>query len=148
MKCMCCGEEFEYQTPDGECFCDNCGEKILTPSEMSKVMESAPEVGSKIQFGNYDWIVLHIKDCKALLLCDKIIEKRYYHPITETSGHDGEEVYVTWYDSNLCLYLNGVSYWYQGRGFYDTFGSIVINGSSVTDEAIGIRPALWIKLWC
>ena len=36
-------------------------------------------IGDIIQFGGHDWRVLDVRDGKALLLSDKIIEKRPYH---------------------------------------------------------------------
>ena len=62
------------------------------------------EVGDKIIFGNYSWIVLDMQKDKALLLTESIIEQRSYHDAY---------VNVTWADCALRKYLNGE--------FYSTF---------------------------
>ncbi|MBE6052988.1 MAG: hypothetical protein E7212_03590 [Clostridium sartagoforme] len=62
------------------------------------------QIGDKISFGNYSWIVLDIQNDKALIITEYIIEQRSYH-----------DAYVetTWADCALRKYLNGE--------FYDTF---------------------------
>jgi len=37
------------------------------------------QIGDKLSFGNYSWIVLDIQDDKALLLTEFIIEQGSYH---------------------------------------------------------------------
>jgi len=62
------------------------------------------KVGDIIQFGGYDWHVLKVKDESALIISDKILEKREYNK---------EWVSVTWETCTLRAYLNG--------DFYDSF---------------------------
>lgn len=64
------------------------------------------QVGDKISFGNFTWVVLDIQDDKALIITEYIIEHRPYH-----------DAYVetTWADCAMRKYLNGE--------FYDTFDS-------------------------
>jgi hypothetical protein len=60
---------------------------------------SAIEADDMIQFGGYDWRVLEVKDGKALILSDKILDRRSYH---KSSG--------TWETSEIRQYLNGQFY--------------------------------------
>ncbi|MDR0197277.1 MAG: DUF6273 domain-containing protein, partial [Oscillospiraceae bacterium] len=61
--------------------------------------------GDIIKFGGYDWRVLDVKDGKALIITDKIIETRAYNEkFTD----------VTWEICDLRAYLNGE--------FYNSFG--------------------------
>jgi hypothetical protein len=63
-----------------------------------------PKIGEIIKFGNYDWRVLDVQDGRALLLSDRIIEKRkYHHSLIKT----------TWSECELRGYLNDE--------FYNTF---------------------------
>lgn len=65
------------------------------------------QVGDKIVFGSYDWRVLDIKNDRALIITECIIEQRPYH-----------EAYIdtTWADCSLRKYLNGE--------FYDAFSTV------------------------
>lgn len=56
------------------------------------------KINDVIQFGVYRWIVLEIKIDKALIISEKIIEKRPYH---KTYAE------VTWETCDLRSYLNG-----------------------------------------
>ncbi|MDR0964525.1 MAG: serine/threonine protein kinase [Clostridium sp.] len=70
---------------------DNNAQTILPPSNLT--------IGQRdVAFGDYTWRVLDIQDGKALLLSEKIIEKRAYI---------NEAVDITWEESNLRKYLNG-----------------------------------------
>lgn len=51
----------------------------------------------KVTLGGYAWRVLDIQNDKALLLCDKVIEKKPYHE---------ERVEITWEKCDLRKYLN------------------------------------------
>ena len=64
------------------------------------------EVGDNIPFGKYLWRVLKIKDGKALLLSDRIIENRKYN---ESNTN------VTWETCTLRRYLN--------EEFYNSFSA-------------------------
>ena len=68
---------------------------------------NTPNVNKSISFGDYEWRVLDVQDGQALLLCDKVIEKRCYHP-TLTA--------VTWEECELRGYLNGTFYDLLGDG--------------------------------
>jgi hypothetical protein len=57
-------------------------------------------VGDMIQLGGLDWLVLAVEDGKALVLSDKVLERRAYQS-------DGEK---TWESSDLREYLNGSFY--------------------------------------
>jgi hypothetical protein len=58
-------------------------------------------VGDMIQLGGYDWLVLDIQDSKALIISDKILEKRAYH---------SEAVDITWEHSDIREFLNSSFY--------------------------------------
>lgn len=64
------------------------------------------QVGDKIVFGSYDWQVLAIKNDRALIITECIIEQRSYHKVYKD---------ITWADCSLREYLNGE--------FYDTFAT-------------------------
>jgi hypothetical protein len=53
--------------------------------------------GDIIKFGNYNWLVLNIKDERALIITEDIIELRWYH---------NEFIDITWADCELRNYLN------------------------------------------
>jgi len=67
---------------------------------------SPPEKGSIIRFGDNDWRVLDhdVQNNKALILSERIIEKRHYH-------HKLSE--ITWSECEMRYYLN--------ETFYNTF---------------------------
>lgn len=54
-----------------------------------------------ITFGKYNWRVLHLKDGRALIITEDIIELRWYH---------NEFVDITWADCDLRKYLNNEFY--------------------------------------
>ena len=56
-----------------------------------------PKVGSIIPFGDYGWRVLDVQNGKALILSEKIIEKRGYHEVSASP---------TWEKCSLRYYLN------------------------------------------
>lgn len=62
------------------------------------------QIGDKLSFGNYTWIVLDVQADRALIITEYIIEQRSYN-----------DAYVdtTWADCALRKYLNG--------DFYDAF---------------------------
>lgn len=62
------------------------------------------QIGDKIKFGNYKWVVLDIQNDKSLIITEYIIEQRSYHNAYE---------HITWADCGLREYLNGE--------FYDRF---------------------------
>ena len=66
-----------------------------TPSGGESSFSVSANVGDIIQFGGYDWRVLEVKDGKALILSDKILTIRPYHPSS-----------ITWAESELREYLN------------------------------------------
>jgi len=65
------------------------------------------QVGDKTVFGSYDWQVLEIKNDRALIITECIIEQRPYHD---------DYTDITWADCSLREYLNGE--------FYDTFVTV------------------------
>lgn len=68
--------------------------------------DTAPIVGSLLQFGHYDWRILEIKDNAALIISDRVLETHKYHDQCES---------VTWESCSLRRYLN--------ENFYDNFNS-------------------------
>jgi hypothetical protein len=60
-----------------------------------------PKIGDVIDFAFDDWRVLDVQNGQALLLSEKIIEKRAYHP---------SFVDITWEKCELRSYLNGAFY--------------------------------------
>ena len=54
-----------------------------------------------IIFGNYNWRVLDIKEDKALIITENIVELRWYH---------NEFVEITWVDCEIRRYLNNEFY--------------------------------------
>jgi len=57
--------------------------------------------GGKIRFGKFDWYVLDKQDGKALIITEKVIEKRPYHH---------KECEITWEMCDIRQYLNGEFY--------------------------------------
>ena len=64
-----------------------------------------PQIGDIISFGENEWRVLDIQDGKALLLSDKVVEKRAYHQ---------SKTDIIWAECDLRHHLNGE--------FYDSLG--------------------------
>ena len=62
--------------------------------------DNAGEAGEIIQFGGYDWRVLEVRDGKALVISEDIVEANVY----DLAAADG----VTWETSFLRTYLNGI----------------------------------------
>ena len=63
------------------------------------------EIGSIHSFAALDWHVLDVQNGKALLLSDKVIEKKAYHSLFAA---------ITWEECELRSYLDGA--------FYNSFG--------------------------
>jgi hypothetical protein len=61
------------------------------------ISSSVPSVGDVIEFGGYEWRVLEVRDGKALILSENIIERRAYHRNWEN---------VTWAESSIRQWLN------------------------------------------
>ena len=59
------------------------------------------QIGDKVKFGGYDWLVLDIKDGAALIITEYIIQKRSYHNKYKD---------ITWAECSLREYLNGEFY--------------------------------------
>jgi len=72
--------------------CPDCGAPI-------KPIPVPP--GGKIRFGAYDWFILDQQDDRALILTEKVIEKRAYHHC---------ECEITWETCDMRQYLNGEFY--------------------------------------
>jgi len=77
-------------------------EKKEIPAEVGKM----PSIGDTVQFSDYTWKVIDTKDKYALILSEKLIEKRWYHD---------KPVSTTWEQCSLRKYLNGM--------FYNTFSA-------------------------
>jgi len=59
------------------------------------------KAGDIIQFGNYGWRVLEVRNDAALIITEEVVEKRVYH----TSPVD-----ITWAECDMRKYLNGEFY--------------------------------------
>lgn len=59
------------------------------------------KIGDKLVFGEYEWLILDVKEDKALLLTKDIIELRDYH---------NKAIDITWKDCELRRYLNDEFY--------------------------------------
>ena len=70
------------------------GEAPASPS-------TAVTTGETITFGGYSWLVLDVQDGRALILSERVLERRGYHM-------DNTE--ITWEGSSLRQYLNGEFY--------------------------------------
>jgi hypothetical protein len=58
-------------------------------------------IGDKILFGEYKWVVLEVHCDKALIITDEIVEQRDYHD---------KNTDITWKDCEIRKYLNGDFY--------------------------------------
>ncbi|MCL2771935.1 MAG: DUF6273 domain-containing protein [Oscillospiraceae bacterium] len=96
MKCLKCGQE----VPSDREICpnNNCYIPI-------KPIPIPP--GGKIRFGAYDWYVLDKQDDRALILTEKVIERRAYHK---------QVCEITWEMCDMRKYLNGE--------FYNSFSAV------------------------
>ena len=74
---------------------------ITNLSSSSGVTHGNLTVGEKIDFGGYEWRVLDVRDGRALLLSEYVIESRRYHERNEA---------ITWENSTLRRYLNNEFY--------------------------------------
>ena len=78
-------------------------------------LDATPTVGSKISFGGDVWRVLDVKDEKALILSEYILEKRAYNE---------DDIPIKWETSTLRSYLN--------NEFYDKFDNVEKKRISIT----------------
>lgn len=84
------------------------------------------KIGDELKFGGYAWRVLDMKDGKALILAEEIIEQRDYH---------NKPVDITWKDCELRRYLN--------EDFYNKLSE---NDQERIVETINTNPGnLWYK---
>ena len=100
-------------------------QKLVLPntSAESAYISVCPSVGSVIRFGGIDWCVLAVENNRALLLSEKILEKRPY-----TIANDD----MTWERCTLRKYLN--------TEFYNKLGA---EKSAIADT----RNLNWDNLW-
>jgi len=61
-------------------------------------MNTKPQTGDIIPFGEYNWRVLDVQEDRALIITENIIEQRAYHR---------ECTYISWETCDLREYLNG-----------------------------------------
>jgi hypothetical protein len=64
------------------------------------------QINDTINFGEYEWRVLHIQNDRALIVTERVIDHRSYHDAYKE---------ITWADCAIRKYLNGE--------FYDTFSA-------------------------
>ena len=104
---------------------------MVTAASTTGGIEVTPKIGSIIPFGGYNWLVLDKQNDlfdkqnnKALLLSEKIIEKRAYHSskFANTWSYLRK---ITWEDCTLRSYLNGAFYntFSEEETFYNTFSA-------------------------
>jgi hypothetical protein len=85
-------------------------EEPQEPKMPEEPIEVSIEVGNIIQFGDYDWRILDIQVGRALIITERIIERRAF------SHADDIYSYIGWEDSELRAYLNDE--------FYNSFDEI------------------------
>jgi hypothetical protein len=56
------------------------------------------QLGNKIEFGKYEWHVLDVREDKALIITEDVVEQRQYHD---------KYTDITWETCDLRKYLNG-----------------------------------------
>ncbi|MCL2165027.1 MAG: DUF6273 domain-containing protein [Oscillospiraceae bacterium] len=87
-------------------------ELILSQGEQkneNEITAITPVIGSTIEFGPYSWLVLGVKDNRALLLADEILERRPFDAYRQ--GKNNHQ----WENSDIRKYLNS--------GFISRFSS-------------------------
>lgn len=84
------------------------------------------KIGDKLVFGEYEWLILDVKEDKALLLTKDIIELRDYH---------NKAIDITWKDCELRRYLNDEFY----NKFSDKDRARIIDTSNINPDN------LWYK---
>jgi len=133
-----------------ECIAELLG--FIPPANNPKPLPEivAANIGDAVQFGDFNWRVLDIKNGKALLISEDIVEQRAYHPCYEG---------VTWETSKLRQYLNGDFYnnfsqrekdkitetklsnpdnqWYGINGGNDTLDNIFVLSLEEVDRYFG-----------
>jgi hypothetical protein len=83
---------------------------VATPAQSAA---DGYEAGKIVEFGGYEWRVLEVKDGKALLLSEYVLESRTYHGEWYEDWFEEEtweEHAVTWAECDLRIYLNGEFY--------------------------------------
>jgi hypothetical protein len=96
------GESGEYETGETAEIPTQGGEQGQTPTPATSY-----EVGNIVEFGGYEWRVLELRDGKALLLSEYVLEFRTYHS-EWYDGAVGTWIFTTtWADCDLRAYLNG-----------------------------------------
>ena len=110
--------------------------------------------GDVTTYGEYNWLVLEIKDGRALIITETIVELRWYHT---------QFVEITWADSELRRYLNNEFYnkfsqdekakiitvtirnpdnpWFKTKGGKDTTDSIFLLSLDEVCEYFGDSKA-------
>ncbi|MCL2817793.1 MAG: DUF6273 domain-containing protein [Clostridiales bacterium] len=97
-----------------------------------KKVEPPAKAGDIMQFGGHDWLVLEVKGNKALVISNKVLEKRPYH---------GQVTNISWTDCDLRKYLN--------NDFYNSFSladSARITATTTAVNASGEETKDWIFL--
>jgi hypothetical protein len=82
---------------------------IITTTSEVIIEPPVPQiaVGDTIHFGGFNWQVIDVRNGEALILSDRILEDRMYHPT---------QIDITWEDSELRSYLN--------NEFYNRFNAV------------------------
>jgi hypothetical protein len=97
--------------------------QTITPQRTGGRIEVTPKIGSIMRLGKYDWRVLDVQNGQALLISDKVIEKKRYHT---------DRVATTWEKCELRGYLNST--------FYDSFGQDKLR---ISESQINNPNNLW-----
>jgi len=74
---------------------------LLASCGNSESQAEAPDIGSTIDFGGYDWRVLYVQGDRALIITENVIRTRAFHDTAED---------VTWATSDIRQFLNGEFY--------------------------------------
>ncbi|MCL2224417.1 MAG: DUF6273 domain-containing protein [Defluviitaleaceae bacterium] len=93
---------------------------MVTPPPKLHITKNSTLVGGLIRFGNHKWRVLDVKDGKALILSEQVIEAGQYHENCEP---------VTWESSGLRKYLNTEFYSLFSKEEQSKIVSMPINNS-------------------
>jgi hypothetical protein len=78
-------------------FAETAGAPVQTPPPAQVSPGDSIAAGSTIDFGGITWSVLEIRDGRALLLSESVLEQRAYHGTREP---------ITWENSAIRRYLN------------------------------------------
>ena len=103
-----------------------------TPEQPTKPTKDSKQ-GDLVIFGEFVWLVLDVRDGKALLLSEEIIERRPFHPQVDV----GEVSIAIWADSDMRDYLNST--------FFNTFSDE--EKASIAETTLINDENQWYDWW-